>query len=219
MCFFNLYLKVLIVILLILGVVIIVYQIFVQGIFVIEVEIDDFWNIDVKVDFVVMLKILVKVQMFVLLLSQDYVSFNESFVFNNYGVSINCVDGNCKVIWFVCCVNGKQILYYCLVLIKCYIGEKIKEKGLIFCDSLFLEGLEKIVVEVLLVFICQYLVDVEIFVSEVIKCVNNGNDDNVKLLMVGDISLEKKVYIVEILLFIVYVLMEWVYIICLVVDL
>lgn len=35
--------------------------------------------------------------MFVPPLSQDYVSLNESFVSNNYGVSINRADGNRKV--------------------------------------------------------------------------------------------------------------------------
>lgn len=90
----NLHLKVLIAILLTLGVAITAYQIFVQGIPVTEAETDDLWNIDAKVDFVATPKTPVKVQMFVPPLSQDYVSLNESFVSNNYGVSINRADGN-----------------------------------------------------------------------------------------------------------------------------
>ncbi|MBW5466041.1 hypothetical protein GOY11_33730 [Pseudomonas aeruginosa] len=42
--------------------------------------------------------------------------------------------------------------------------------------------------------------DVECLVSEVINRASNGNDDNVKLLMSGDTSLEKKAHIVETLL-------------------
>ena len=95
----NLHLKVLIAILLTLGVAITAYQIFVQGIPVTEAETDDLWNIDAKVDFVATPKTPVKVQMFVPPLSQDYVSLNESFVSNNYGVSINRADGNRKVTW------------------------------------------------------------------------------------------------------------------------
>jgi hypothetical protein len=41
----------------------------------------------------------VKVQMFVPPLSRDYVSLNESFISNNYGVSVNRIDGNRKVTW------------------------------------------------------------------------------------------------------------------------
>ncbi|WP_162978275.1 UUP1 family membrane protein, partial [Pseudomonas aeruginosa] len=132
----NLHLKVLIAILLTLGVAITAYQIFVQGIPVTEAETDDLWNIDAKVDFVATPKTPVKVQMFVPPLSQDYVSLNESFVSNNYGVSINRADGNRKVTWSARRANGKQTLYYRLVLTKRYTGEKTKEKGPIFRDSL-----------------------------------------------------------------------------------
>ncbi len=132
----NLHLKVLIAILLTLGVAITAYQIFVQGIPVTEAETDDLWNIDAKVDFVATPKTPVKVQMFVPPLSQDYVSLSESFVSNNYGVSINRADGNRKVTWSARRANGKQTLYYRLVLTKRYTGEKTKEKGPIFRDSL-----------------------------------------------------------------------------------
>ncbi len=188
----NLHLKVLIAILLTLGVAITAYQIFVQGIPVTEAETDDLWNIDAKVDFVATPKTPVKVQMFVPPLSQDYVSLNESFVSNNYGVSINRADGNRKVTWSARRANGKQTLYYRLVLTKRYTGEKTKEKGPIFRDSLPLEGPEKIAAEALLAPIRQHSADVETFVSEAIKRANNGNDDNVKLLMAGDTSLERK---------------------------
>lgn len=189
----NLHLKVLIAILLTLGVAITAYQIFVQGIPVTEAETDDLWNIDAKVDFVATPKTPVKVQMFVPPLSQDYVSLNESFVSNNYGVSINRADGNRKVTWSARRANGKQTLYYRLVLTKRYTGEKTKEKGPIFRDSLPLEGPEKIAAEALLAPIRQHSADVETFVSEAIKRANNGNDDNVKLLMTGDTSLEKRI--------------------------
>ncbi|WP_164198322.1 UUP1 family membrane protein, partial [Stenotrophomonas maltophilia] len=83
-----------------------------------------------------------------------------------------------------------------------------KEKGPIFRDSLPLEGPEKIAAEALLAPIRQHSADVETFVSEAIKRANNGNDDNVKLLMAGDTSLEKKAHIVETLLSIAHVPME-----------
>ena len=52
--------------------------------------------------------------------------------------------------WSARRANGKQTLYYRLVLTKRYTGEKTKEKGPIFRDSLPLEGPEKIAAEALL---------------------------------------------------------------------
>ena len=95
----TLHLKILITILVVLGISITAYQIFVLGIPVTEDATDDLWNIDAKVEFVASSKDPVKIQMFVPPLNRDYVSLNESFISNNYGVSVNRVDGNRKVTW------------------------------------------------------------------------------------------------------------------------
>ena len=112
----NLHLKVLITLLVTLGVLITAYQIFILGIPVTEDETDDLWNIDAKVEFQATPREPVKLQMFVPPLNQDYVSLNESFISNNYGVSVNRVDGNRRVTWSARRANGKQTLYYRLVL-------------------------------------------------------------------------------------------------------
>ncbi len=83
----TLHLKLLIAILVILGISVTAYQIFVLGIPVTEDATDDLWNIDAKVEFVASAKDPVKIQMFVPPLSRDFVSLNESFISNNYGVS------------------------------------------------------------------------------------------------------------------------------------
>ena len=92
----TLHLKVLITILVTVGILVTAYQIFVLGIPVTEDETDDLWNIDAKVEFQASPRDPVKVQMFVPPLNQDYVSLNESFISNNYGVSINRIDGNAE---------------------------------------------------------------------------------------------------------------------------
>ena len=204
----NLHLKILIAILVVLGVSITAYQIFILGIPMTEAETDDLWNIDAKVEFLATPKTPVKVQMFVPPLTQGYVSLNESFVSNNYGVSINRADGNRKVTWSSRRANGKQTLYYRLVLTKRFSGEQPKEKGPIFRDSPPLEGPEKIAAEALIAPIRQHSADIETFVSETIKRANNLADDNVKLLLAGDTSLEKRSYIVETLLAQAHVPME-----------
>lgn len=201
----NLHLKVLITLLVSLGVLITAYQIFILGIPVTEDETDDLWNIDAKVEFQASPSVPVKMQMFVPPLNQDYVSLNESFISNNYGVSVNRADGNRKVTWSARRASGKQTLYYRLVLTKRYSGEKPKEKGPIFRDSLPVEGAEKIAAEALLAPIRQHSADIETFVSETIKRVNNEKDDNVKLLLGGDNSVSNKAKVADLLLSIAHV--------------
>ncbi len=204
----TLHLKVLITLLVSLGILITAYQIFIQGIPITEDATDDLWNIDAKVEFQASPKDPVKVQMFVPPLNRDYVSLNESFISNNYGVSINRVDGNRKVTWSARRASGSQTLYYRLVLTKRYSGEKPKDKGPIFRDSIAVEGPEKIAAEALLAPIRQHSADVETFISETIKRVNNLNDDNVKLLLAGDPSTPNKAKVIELLLSIAHVPME-----------
>ena len=214
----TLHLKILISILVVLGISITAYQIFVIGIPVTEDATDDLWNIDAKVEFVANAKDPVKIQMFVPPLNRDYVSLNESFISNNYGVSVNRVDGNRKVTWSARRVSGKQTLYYRLVLTKRYSGDKTKVKGPVFRDSIAVEGPEKIAAEALLAPIRQHSADVETFIGETIKRVNNLNDDNVKLLLAGDPSTPHKAQVIELLLSIAHVPMERVHTIRLVAD-
>jgi hypothetical protein len=214
----TLHLKVLITVLVLLGVAVTAYQIFVLGIPVTEDETDDLWNIDAKVEFVASSKDPVKIQMFVPPLNRDYVSLNESFISNNYGVSVNRADGNRKVTWSARRVSGNQTLYYRLVLTKRYSSEKATIKGPTFRDSLAIEGPEKIAAEALMAPIRQHSADVETFVSETIKRVNNLNDDNVKLLLAGDTSPMKKAQVIDLLLSIAHVPMEKVHTIRLVAD-
>ncbi len=214
----TLHLKILIATLVTLGIAITAYQILVLGIPVTEDETDDLWNIDAKVEFVANPKDSVKVQMFVPPLSRDYISLNESFISNNYGVNVNRADGNRKVTWSARRATGNQTLYYRLVLTKRYSGEKAKVKGPIFRDSIAVEGPEKIAADALLAPIRQHSADVETFVSEAIRRVNNLSDDNVKLLLAGDPSVQNKARITEILLSIAHVPVEKVHTIRLVAD-
>src|SRR3990167_8035369 len=196
----TLHLKILITLLVVLGISVTAYQIFVLGIPVTEDATDDLWNIDAKVEFVANPKDPVKIQMFVPPLSRGFVSLNESFISNNYGVSVNRIDGNRKVTWSARRAKGKQTLYYRLVLTKRYSGEKVKIKGPTFRDSIAVEGPEKIAAEALLAPIRQHSADVETFITEAIKRTNNLNDDNVKLLLAGDPSTPHKAKIVDRLL-------------------
>lgn len=204
----TLHLKVLIAILVSLGVAITAYQIFVLGIPVTEAETDNVWNIDAKVDFQASPRDPVKVQMFVPPLVQDFVSLNESFISNNYGVSVNNIDGNRRVTWSARRANGAQTLYYRMVLTQRFATEKPPEKGPIYRESLPIAGPEQIAAEALLAPIRQHSADVETFISETIKRVNNLNDDNVKLLLAGDTSVNNRARVIDLLLSIAHVPLE-----------
>ena len=214
----NLHLKVLVTLLVSLGILITAYQIFVQEIPVTEAETDSYWNIDTKVEFQANSREPVKLQMFVPPISSDYTSLNESFISNNYGVSVNHIDGNRRVTWSSRRASGKQTLYYRLVLTKRYAAEQAKAKGPIFRDSIPVEGVEKIAAEALLAPIRQHSADVETFISETIKRVNNPNDDNVKLLLGGDNSADNKARVIELLLSIGHVPLERVHTIRLIAE-
>ena len=214
----TLHLKVLITLLVTVGVLVTAYQIFILGIPVTEDETDDLWNIDAKVEFQANPHEPVKVQMFVPPLNQDYVSLNESFISNNYGVSVNRIDGNRSLTWSARRASGNQTLYYRLVLTKRYSGEAAKTSGPVFRDSIPVEGPEKIAAEALLAPIRQHSADVQTFISEAIKRVNNPADDNVKLLLGGDASTSNKAKVIDLLLSIAHVPMERVHTIRLISD-
>ena len=214
----TLHLKVLIAILVSLGVAITAYQIFVLGIPVTEAETDNVWNIDAKVDFQAVPHVPVKVQMFVPPLGQDFVSLNESFISNNYGVSVNNVDGNRRVTWSARRAKGPQTLYYRMTLTKRYSKEKAKEQGPIYRESPPISGPEQIAAEALLAPIRQHSADIETFISETIKRVNNLSDDNVKLLLAGDTSVNNRAKVVSLLLSLSHIPLERVHTLRLIAD-
>ena len=204
----TLHLKLLITVLVTLGLLITGYQIFVLGIPLTEDETADLWNIDARVAFQANPREPVKVQMFVPPASSSHVSLNESFISNNYGVSVNRIDGNRRVTWSARRASGEQTLYYRMVLTKRYGGEQAEDKGPIFRESIPVEGPEKIAAEALLAPIRQHSADVETFISETIKRVNNLGDDNVGLLLGGDRSTANKARAIDLLLSIAHVPME-----------
>ncbi len=204
----TLHLKILIALCVLIGASATAYQIYVLGIPVSAEETDNLWNIEAKVDFNAGGRAPVKMQMFVPPLNQEYISLNESFISSNYGVSVSNISENRRVTWSARRANGKQTLYYRMDMTKRYSGEKIKAKGPIYRESLPIEGAEKIAAEALLAPIRQHSADVETFISEAIKRINNTADDNVRLLLGGDTSSQRKADVIETLLSIAHVPMQ-----------
>lgn len=201
----SLHLKILVLLLLSLGIGTTAYQIWGLGIPVTESETDNLWNIDARVEFQAQAHGPVKVQMFIPPLNQEFVSLNESFISNNYGVSVNRVENNRRVTWSSREASGNQTLYYRLVMNRRYSNEQpqasnVTPSGSSFRESLALAGAEKAAAEALLLPIQQHSADIETFISEAIKRVNNVHDDNVRLLLGGDSSLTNRARVVALIL-------------------
>ena len=145
----NLHLKILIAILVSLGLLITGYQIYFLEIPVTEDETDDIWSLDARLEFQAVQGVPVKAQMFIPPLNQDYTSLNESFISNNYGVSISQVDGNRRVTWSARRANGPQTLYYRLVLTKRYSDNEVVAPPPAPRVPIVLEGPEQVAADAL----------------------------------------------------------------------
>lgn len=207
----NLHLKILISLLVGLGVLLTAYQIFTLKIPLTPSEVDNMWSIDTKIEFQAKANEPVKVQLFAPLTEQRHVILNESFISNNYGVSINQVDNNRRITWSARRASGKQILYYRLLATSRYSLEQEASKGPLYRESLPVSGVDKIAAEALLASIRQNSADIETFVSETIKKINNASDDNARLLLRGDNSIARKAAVIDLVLSIAHVPLEYVH--------
>lgn len=204
----TLHLKLLIGGLVSMGILLTLYQILVLKIPVTEHETDNLWNIDAKVEFQATGNQPIKLQMFIPPLADGYTSLNESFISRNYGVSVNKKSDNRLVTWSARRNSGQQTLYYRMVLTTRYGAELAKPTGPTFRDSLPVEGMEKLAAEALLAPIRQHSADIETFISETIKRVNDKNDENSKLLLGGNTSSERKADVIDLVLSIARVPMQ-----------
>ncbi|MCB1838331.1 MAG: UUP1 family membrane protein, partial [Alcanivoracaceae bacterium] len=172
--------------LLVLGIGSIAWQVLVQDIPLTETETDPVWIVDASIDFDARENLPVKVQMFVPP-SGDFVTLNESFVSNNYGVNVHKVGNNRQVTWSTRRAEGHQVLYYRLALTRRFTAqESPSSSGPQFRQAAPLTGAEALAADALLAPIRDQSADIETFVSETIRRVNDTDDDNVRLLLNGD---------------------------------
>ena len=196
----NTHLKILIALMVSLGLLITGYQIYVLDIPVREDETEDIWSLDAKIDFRANNGVPVKAQLFIPPLNQEFVSLNESFISNNYGVSVNQVDGNRRVTWSARRASGSQTLYYRMVLSKRYGTEAVEARPPAPREPIALDGPEQVAADALINPIRQHSADIETFISETIRRVNDITDDNVRLLLNGQGTALNKARVIDLLL-------------------
>ena len=196
----NTHLKIMIFVMVSLGLLITGYQIYVLDIPVREDETDDIWSLDAKVEFRASTGVPVKAQLFIPPLSQEFNALNESFISNNYGVSVNQQEGNRRVTWSARRASGAQTLYYRLGLTKRYGNEPAAATPPKPRQPIALDGPEQIAADALINPIRQHSADIETFIGETIRRVNDVTDDNVRLLLGGQSSPQDKARVIDLLL-------------------
>ena len=192
--------RILAVFLLLLGGGSIAYQLLVQKVPLTQDEKDPVWVVDAQVSFAARANKPIKVRMFVPPQGAGYTTLNESFISNNYGVNVNVEKGNRQVTWSARRAEGNQYLYYRLMLTPRFAEARENEPGPQFRPAPVLDGAEKLAAEALLQPIRQHSADVETFIGETIKRVNELENDNVQLLLGGDVSPENRARVVDLLL-------------------
>lgn len=190
------------------------YQVLVQNVPLQESETDPVWVVDTQVSFTARPNQPLKVRMFVPPLESGFTALNESFISNNYGVNVNRENSNRLVTWSARRGSGQETLYYRLMLTPRF-AEPLAppEGGPQFRPSPVLEGAEKVAADALLEPIRRHSADVETFISETIKRANNVDDDNVRLLLGGDLRPENRAKVVDLLLAVAHIPAEPVHVI------
>ncbi|MBA3981825.1 MAG: hypothetical protein C0462_14625 [Alcanivorax sp.] len=181
------------------------YQIMVLNIPMSESETDPVWVIDARLSFRASGNTPVKAQLFVPPPSDRYLVLNESFISQNYGFNVSRADANRQVTWSSRRAQGEQTLYYRKTLSQRFGESRLVEAGPQFRPRPPLEGPERIAAEALLAPIRQHSADVETFISETVRRVNNLNDDNVRLLLGNDDSISNRTRVVEKLLAVAHI--------------
>lgn len=197
----KLHVKIIAGVMLALGALSIAWQIFVVNIPVSAETTEPVWVIDTKISFEARENSPVKVEMYVPPAWSKFITLNESFVSKNYGVNINILDHNRQAVWSARRAEGRQQLFYRLMLTqRSNVGLSKEEPGPQFRDSPILEGAEKVAVEALLKLIREYSADIETFIREAIKLINDKDNDNSRLLLGNDYSQNSKAEVLELLL-------------------
>jgi hypothetical protein len=159
------------------------------------------WVIDTKVSFQPRPNTPVKAKMFLPPSWSRFITLDESFIARNYGVNLDEQGDNRVALWSARRADGKQQLFYRLMLTqRSNTRLAHEEPGPQFRDSPNLEGVEKVAVEALLRPIREHSADIETFIREAIKLINDNDDDNARLLLGNDYSVESRAAVLELLL-------------------
>ncbi|CAA0104944.1 Uncharacterised protein [Zhongshania aliphaticivorans] len=197
----KLHVRVLALALLLIGAGSTAWQIFVLNIPISSETTEPVWVIDTKLSFQARNNSPVKVQMYLPPEWSKFITLNESFISKNYGVNTDVIGDNRQAVWSARRTEGDQQLYYRLMLTQRSNSRfSESEPGPQFSESPELIGVEKVAVEALLKPIREHSADIETFIREAIKLINEPSNDNARLLLGNNYTQDNKSRVLELLL-------------------
>lgn len=197
----KLHVRVLALALLLIGAASTAWQIFVLNIPISSDTTEPVWVIDTKLSFNARDNSPVKVQMYVPPAWSKFITLNESFISKSYGVNTDIVGDNRQAVWSARRAEGSQQLFYRLMLTQRSNSRfSESEPGPQFSESPELIGVEKVAVDALLKPIREHSADIETFIREAIKLINEPSNDNARLLLGNVYTQENKSRVLELLL-------------------
>lgn len=195
-------LKILILLLLILGIGIVSYQIFIEKRPLTENKVENNWTIDLKLDFTMNYANKANVE---LLIPPKQGRFNiddELFVSSDYGQNISEEGNNRLVTWSNRKVSGLQTLFYRANVTRSNSEENsedaVPEK--LFIEPIKVTGLIQKTVDEVTSAIRQRSTNTKSFITTAINMLNDPSNAQVKLLLGKDDSMAHKVQILKIIL-------------------
>lgn len=196
----RLHARLLALLLLLLGLGRVGWQVWVEEIPLEQDAVEPVWVIDARIEFEPRKHHPVKLEMMVPPLQPGYSVLSESFVAGNFGVSIRDEGGNRVATWSTRRAQGRQVLYYRLVLSRRFASGSQAEAGPQYRQPPQLAEAEQVAADGLIEHIRRRSADVETFVAETLRVVNDDLDDSVRLLLAGDRSILRRAEVAELIL-------------------
>jgi hypothetical protein len=183
--------KILILILIVIGVTIFLYKHFNLGLPLTPDKKFEIWNVEAKIN----VKVEpgpTKIQFTIPKDPYGYAIIDEDFVSGEYGQSIEDDGVNRNVIWAVRKSEGNDVLYYRIQLLKDPdLHLKRETPKIDYIEEPEYSEIEKTAIESILSEVRQSSADVITFTRELIKSLNNSNNENANILM-NDINNDKE---------------------------
>jgi hypothetical protein len=155
------------------------------------------WNIENKISFIADKGQAIKVVLYMPHQDSRFTVLNEGFVAKGYGISQKSTQYGEQIVWSTRKANGLQTLYYRVTIKQNDMAQSDNLKEPLRVIRKKLEGPTLIAVETVLEQIYQISADVETQVSELLKRINQAQDENIRFLLGKHPSLIKKLQIAK----------------------
>lgn len=196
----KLHVKLVALLLALVGATTVSWQILIQNIPLSAQTTEPVWVIDTHIRFSPAENTPVKVRQYLPPSWSRFITLDESFIARNYGVHIDNQDNNRIALWSARRPAGEQALFYRLMLTQRSNRRLAEEPGPEFSESPRLQGVEAVAVAALLKPIREHSADIETFIREAIKLLNDRRNDNARLLLGNNYSEQSRTRVLALLL-------------------